>query len=109
MSLDPETGNFLAYSLGDFFSDASRSGTEYSVILNLEITKDGKNGQTTITNYSYTPIFSLVEKGKTARVVRIREAMMTYENKYLDSISKESYNAMAYALQRIEARILSGG
>ena len=109
MSLDPETGNFLAYSLGDFFSDASRSGTEYSVILNLEITKDGKNGQTTITNYSYTPIFSLVEKGKTARVVRIREAMMTYENKYLDSISKESYDAMAYALQRIEARILSGG
>ena len=109
MSLDPETGNFLAYSLGDFFSDASRSGTEYSVILNLEITKDGQNGQTTITNYSYTPIFSLVEKGKTARVVRIREAMMTYENKYLETISKEAYDAMAYALQRIEARTLSGG
>ena len=56
MKLDPETGSFIAYSLGDFFGDATRSGSEYSVILDLEITKDHKTGETKITNYSYTPM-----------------------------------------------------
>ena len=50
MTLDPKTGNFVAYSLGDFFGDAQRSGSEYSVILDLEITKDNKTGQTAITD-----------------------------------------------------------
>lgn len=105
MKLNPETGNFVAYSLGDFFGDAARAGSEYSVILDLEITKDHKSGQTKITNFSYTPIFTVVEKGKAARVVRIRETMLAYDNLYLERISEETYQSMAYALKRIEARI----
>ena len=105
MTLDPETGKFVAYSLGDFFGDASRSGSEYSVILDLEITKNNKTGETKITNYSYTPIFTVVEKGKPARVVRIHEAMEAYDNLFLERIDPATYDAMAYALQRIEARV----
>ena len=105
MELDPDTGRFIAYSLGDFFSDAQRAGSEYSVILDLEITKDNVTGQTSITGYSYTPIFTVREPGKPLKVVQISQAMAAYENGYIDSISESTYNAMAYALQRIEARV----
>jgi hypothetical protein len=37
--------------------------------------------------------------------VRIDEAMAAYEAGYMDRVSKETYDAMAYALARIEARV----
>lgn len=103
MTYDPETGNFVAYSLGDLLSDGERSGTEYSVILNLEITKS--DGATKITGYTYTPVFTVAERGSTLRSVRIAEAMSAYDSNYLESVSETTYNAMAYALTRIEARV----
>ena len=105
MELDKETGKFLAWSLGDFVSDASRAGSEYSVVLKLEITKDNKTGATRVTDYSYTPIFTVNEEGKPLRVVRIKEAMAAYDLGYIDRISEATYNAMQYALERIEVRI----
>lgn len=105
MEHDPEKGTFVAYSLGDFFGDASRSGSEYSVVLNLEITKDNETGITKITGYDYTPIFTVRQEGAPAKVVRIRETMAAFEEGYLDKVSEEDYQAMAYALQRIEDRI----
>ncbi|MBR4109112.1 MAG: CapA family protein [Oscillospiraceae bacterium] len=105
MEFDPEAGTFVAYSLGDFFGDASRSGTEYSVILNLEITKDNETGETKVTGYDYTPIFTVTAEGAPVKVVRIREAMAAFEAGYLDKVPEETYQAMAYALTRIEARV----
>ena len=105
MEYDPERGTFIAYSLGDFFSDAQRAGTEYSVLLDLEITKDNVAGVTTITGYDYTPIFTVAEEEKPLRVVRIREAMAAFEAGYIDRVSQETYDAMAYAMKRIEARV----
>jgi len=105
MQFDPEAGTFVAYSMGDFLGDAQRAGSEYSVILELEITKDNATGETKITGYDYVPIFTVAEEGKPLRVVRIREAMKAYEDGFIDRISKETYDAMAYALERIEARI----
>ena len=105
MTLDKETGNFVAYSLGDFFGDASRAGSEYSVILDLEITKNTASGETKITNFSYTPIFTFAEKDQPLRVLRIREAMQAYESDYIDRVSEDAYKKMEYALGRIEARI----
>ncbi|MBQ4641516.1 MAG: CapA family protein [Oscillospiraceae bacterium] len=105
MELDPETGKFLAYSLGDFFSNANRAGSEYSIILDLEITKDNVTGETKITDYSYTPIFTVRETGKPLKVVQIHQAMDAYENNHINKVSKDTYDAMAYALKRIEARV----
>lgn len=105
MEHDPEKGTFVAYSLGDFFGDAGRSGTEYSVILNLEITKNNDTGETKVTGYDYTPIFTVKEEDLPVRVVRIRETMAAFESRYLDRVSEQTYQAMAYALTRIEARI----
>ena len=105
MTLDPNTGNFVAWSLGDFISDADRAGSEYSVVLDLEITKDNDTGNTRVTGFSYTPIFTINEEGKPLRVVRIHEAIAAYDLGYMDKVSEATYNAMKYALDRIEVRI----
>lgn len=105
MEYNPETGSFVAYSLGDFFGDAERSGTEYSVILDLEITRDNVTGQTRITNYSYTPIFTVTRNNAPVQVVRIEQAMEAYRNNYIDRVPQNNYAAMEYALTRIEARV----
>ena len=105
MSYDGETGQFVAYSLGDFFSDTGRAGTEYSVVLDLEITKDNKTGAAKITGFSYTPIFTVSEEGMPLKVVRIAEAVEAYESGYLNRVSAETYQKMLYALDRIQARI----
>ena len=105
MTFDADSGKFVAYSLGDFFSDAQRSGSEYSVALDLEITKDNKTGKAKITGYTVTPIFTVHEEEKPLQVVRIRPAMEAYEKGYLYRVSQETYDKMQYALGRIEARI----
>ena len=111
MTYDADTGFFVAYSLGDFIRSSleENTGSEYSVILNLEITKDNTTGQTKITGYDYVPIFTVAEEGQPLRVVRIREAMKAYEEGYIDRVSKKTYDEMAYALQRIESRISGKG
>lgn len=105
IDFDQSTGKLVAYSLGDFFSDASRSGSEYSVVLDLEITKDHTTGKTKITNCTYTPIFTVSEEEKPLKVVRLTETMAAYESGYIDRVSAETFAKMQYALQRIEARV----
>ena len=105
---DMLAGTLVAYSLGDFFGDASRGGTNYSIILDLEITKDSSTGTTKVTNYSYTPIYTVSEV-ETAdgyrRVVRIDKTVEAWEENYLDKVSQSAKESMVYALERIEARI----
>ncbi len=105
MTFDAEKGQFVAYSLGDFFSDASRAGSEYSVVLDLEITKDNTTGKAKITGYSYTPIFTVSEPEQPLKVVRIQQAVEAYKSNHLQRVSEETYNKMCYALERIEARV----
>ena len=105
MVFDKQKGTFVAYSLGDFFGDATRAGSEYSVILDLEITKNNDTGETKVTGFDYTPIFTVRQEFRYLRVMRIEETMAAYENQYMDAVPESVYNAMAYALKRIEARI----
>ena len=105
---DPEMGTLVAYSLGDLVSTA-QDETAYSIILNMEITKDNRTGDTAITGYSYTPIFTVSEQGKPVRVVRIAEAMQAYEENYMNAVNQTTYNYMVRALTRIEQRISGEG
>lgn len=105
MKLDRERGTFVAYSLGDFFGDGERAGTEYSVILDLKIVKDHETGETRVEDFSYTPIFTVHEPEKPLRVVRIADAMHAFEQSFVNRVSRETYDDMVYALKRIEARI----
>ena len=105
---DELAGTLVAYSLGDFFGDASRGGTNYSIILDLEITKDSSTGTTKVTDYSYTPIYTVSEVESAdgyRRVVRIDKAVEAWEENYLDKVSQSAKESMVHALGRIEARI----
>lgn len=74
-----EANCFVAYSLGNFFSSQTQSGTTESVLLNLEITKSGKTGQTSITNINYIPLYLLRQEGENGaaqvQVLPIRSAI----------------------------------
>lgn len=105
MSFDQDTGKFVAYSLGDFFGDATRSGTAYSIILELEITKDNTTGITKVTNFDYTPIYTVRDDAGLLRVVRLDEAIFAYEERRVGCVTPETYDSMIYGLTRIEARI----
>ncbi len=105
MEFDAKKGTFVAYSLGDFFGDGSRAGTAYSVVLELEITRDNRSKETKVTGFSYTPIYTTQGSDGLLRVMRLEPAIAAYENKYLDRVSEAVYEDMKYALERIEARI----
>ena len=104
---DEESGKLVAYSLGDFYGDGVKGGTNYSIILDIEITMDNTNRDTRVTNFSITPIYTLKENecDSQRRVVRIHEAMFAYESNYLDRITADCYASMKNALDRIEKRI----
>ncbi len=102
---DAQAGTFIAYSLGDFFTDSTRSGTNYSVVLKLEITRDNRSGETKVTDYSYTPIYTAAGSDGLLRVLRMEAAIKAYEDKYIDRVTKEVYEDMQYSLERIEKRI----
>ena len=108
IEFDQAAGTLVAYSLGDFFSDASAGGSNYSIILDIEITKDNHSGITRVTDYSYTPIYTLKESDCAdgdRRVVRIYQAMQAYDGNFVDSITKSCYEDMGYSLSRIAQRI----
>ena len=104
MTFDEATGAFVAYSLGDFFGDGEKSGTNYSVLLDLQITKNGTTGETKITGFTYTPIFMAYEQSGT-RILRIKEAMTAYEMGSLGRVSEATYSSMKSALSRLESRL----
>ena len=113
IDFDEEEGTIVAYSLGDFFGDGVRGGTNYSIILDLEITKDYDTGETKVTDYSYIPIYTLAEDqydGFTGsrRVVRMENAMSAYELNFVDKVKKECYENMQFAMDRIIKRVNQG-
>ena len=104
---DEFTGKLVAYSLGDFYSDAERAGTDYSIILDLEITRDNATGVTRVSAFSYTPICTLLE-GESPdgqrRVMQLEKAMDAYEDNFVDRVSDSVYEDLEYALTRIKER-----
>ena len=109
---DETAGTLVAYSLGDFFGDAARGGTNYSIILDVEITKDPEKGTCRVTGYSYTPIYTVTGSQSAdgfQRVVRIEQAMQAYEGNFVDKVTSACYSDMAYSLKRIASRTSGQG
>ena len=112
MEYDEATGFFCAYSLGDFFGDGNRSGTAYSVILDLEITKNYDTGETRVTGFDYTPIYTLQETDcpdNQRRVVRLETAVTAYDINFVDKITANCKENMDYSLTRIVSRVNGEG
>ena len=103
-----EDNTLVAYSLGDFYGDAEQAGSNYSIILDIQVTRDNVTGNTTIDSFSYTPIYILKPEDSAAggqRVVRIQEAMARYEGGFLGRVTESVYSNMEYVLTRIDERI----
>ena len=107
---DKSAGTLVAYSLGDFFGDAERGATNYSVILDLEITKDANAGTTKVTDYTLYPIYTVRETecvgNSDRRVVRIEKTLQAYNGNFLDKVTDACKESMEYALTRIDERIV---
>ena len=112
IAYDESAGTLVAYSLGDFYGDGTRGGTNYSIILDVEITKDSERKTTKVTGYSYTPIYT-VTRTQTVdghqRVVRIEQAMQAYDGNFVDKITEACYKDMEYSLKRIASRTSGKG
>ena len=106
---DDMAGTLVAYSLGDFFGEADRGATNYSIILDIEVTKDANAGITRVTNYSYTPIYTVREGeavgNRDRRVVRIEKALEAYEDNFLDKVTETTAAGMQKAMTRIPERM----
>ncbi len=48
---------FVIYSMGNFFSAQTFANTRNTLILNVQVRKDGETGKITIDNATYTPIY----------------------------------------------------
>ena len=105
---DDLTGKLVAYSLGDFFGDGKKDGTFYSVLLNIEITKDYEAGVTRVTDWNYVPIYTLAENecDGDRRVIRIENAVAAYEMNYVEKVTYDCYKNLTFALDRIAKRIV---
>lgn len=103
---NPTAGTVVAYSLGDLLGDGEKAGTNYSILLDLEITRDNLTGQTQITGCSYTGVYLLTPEkdGMPMQLVRIQPAMEMYENNHIQKITDSAYENMRYAWQRLLAR-----
>ncbi len=106
---DESKGTLVAYSLGDFFGDADRGATNYSIILDVEITKDANAGTTKVTNFSYSPIYT-VKNGESIgnsdwKVVRIEKALEAHHGNFLDKITQSAVGSMEKAMTRIPERM----
>lgn len=103
-----DKGTLVAYSLGDLLGDAQKNNTNYSTILQLEITKDNQTGETTISGYDHTPIYiATPEKDGVPhmKLLRIEQAIAAYEANNIHKVSEETYNSMKSALSRINNRV----
>ena len=108
VTYDELTGNLVAYSLGDFFGDGKKDGTFYSILLDIEITKDYETGVTRVTDWTYVPIYTLSETecDGDRRVIRIENAMSAYEMNFVDKVTESCYENLKFSLERIKARIV---
>lgn len=69
---------FVIYSLGNFVSGQVKAGTRQSVVLNINLTKSGKDNSINIDSVDYTPIYTF--KGNHYRLLDIQNVLSNYNN-----------------------------
>ena len=95
---------FVIYSMGNFFSAQTDNYTRDTLILNVEVRKDGKTGQITIDKATYTPVY-VYDNGQNAKdryeLLDIEQIIKDYESGSSE-YSESMYNLMKSELKRIE-------
>lgn len=93
---------FVAYSLGNFISDMEKDYTMESCILNLEFTKSGETGETTISDVSYTPLY-ILDRGEGAQT---RFEVLPIRNAIKSDLFQEYVDDMNAAIEHLKEHTL---
>lgn len=72
---------FVAYGLGDFYTDPEKESGQESVILNLTFAR-GEDGQVTITEAGYVPIYQNIVENNGKRSFQVLDAYSTLAGLY---------------------------
>ena len=97
---------FVIYSLGNFMSGQTKENTRNSVILNIDITKNGENGKTVLNEVKYIPIYmykSSTRNIQKYKVLDIEKTIENYESSQDMSIEKTTYSTIKRELEKIKA------
>ena len=96
---------FIIYSLGNFMSGQNADHTRQSVILNLDITKNGENGKISIDNIEYVPIYMYnYYTSKSAhrfKILDMEEEIAKYEAGDT-SLGSTMYNTLKNELEEVK-------
>lgn len=95
---------FVIYSLGNFMSGQTKANTKNSVILNIDITKNGETEKITLDKVEYVPIYMYRSStGTTQRykVIDIEKAISNYESGNT-IIGQATYNTLKKELVKIK-------
>lgn len=95
---------FVIYSFGNFMSAQTKENTRSSIILNIDIVKDGYSGKTTIQNVSYIPIYmyKATSGTKKYRILDIKKAISQYESGENKQIGAHNYSILKSEWDRIK-------
>ena len=93
-----------AYDLGNFYAESTKPGTQMSLVLELEFTRNNWTDKTTLTNYSYTPVFCAdfgVQEANRYQVLNMENAMTLYQQDYVYRVSDETYEILQSELEKL--------
>lgn len=93
---------FVIYSLGNFMSGQTKANTRNSIILKLDIIKDGSTGNLRFENINYIPIYTYTYPNfKNYKVLDIRKAIQNYEDGTNSLISRNTYDLLNKELEHV--------
>ncbi len=95
---------FVVYSLGNFMSGQTKPNTRNSIILNMNFTKHGDTGKTTIDSVSYVPIYMYKSSSATHKyqILDLEKTIANYEDGTDISIGKSNYSLLKTELSKIK-------
>lgn len=94
---------FVIYSMGNFFSAQTQEYTRDTLIVNVEVRKNGQTGEITIDKATYTPVY-VYDNGSNAKdryeLLDIENIISEYESGTSEH-SESMYNLMKRELKKI--------
>lgn len=101
-----ENGDFTCYSIGNFISSQYYQYTDTTVVYELELTKDPKTGETTVTDVTYTP-FLMINRGEEAEerflLLDCYRALEDYANGNPENLTEEQVAKVQTAIDDCHA------
>lgn len=86
----------VVYSLGNFISDQKKVNTDGGIVVEVELVKNHRSGQTSLVDYHYIPVWRCVheEKGGKVNFFTLPVSAIENDKEYFPEMSKENREKM---------------